>query len=82
LWSGAIDPTEEGWLDRLFDLKKLPASWREMSCDVLNENTDKALKAGAFGVPTFVLHGSGRAEMFFGIDHMDFLERACQRQNP
>ena len=79
LWSGTVDPTREGWLAQIFDLKQLPDGWRDMSCDVLNENTDKALKAGAFGVPTFIFHGKGRPEMFFGVDHMDFLQRACQR---
>jgi len=45
--------------------------------DRLDENTEMALKAGAFGVPTFILQGQGRAEMFFGMDHMEFLARAC-----
>lgn len=79
LWSGAVDPREEGWLDRVFELKDFPAEWRDQSLDVLDENTAIALKAGAFGVPTFVLHGEGRPEMFFGMDHMDFLARACQK---
>jgi len=40
----------------------------------------EALDAGAFGVPTFFLHcNPGRDEMFFGLDHMDMLGRACEK---
>ena len=78
LWSGRIDPTEEGWIARVIKDNDFPESWELISLDLLNEHTEQAVKAGAFGVPTFILHGKGRAEMFFGIDHMDFLARACQ----
>jgi len=79
LWSGAVDPTEENWLDQASELKNFPDAWIGQSRDALDENTERALKAGAFGVPTFVLHGEGRPEMFFGIDHMEFLSRACRK---
>lgn len=79
LWSGSVDPTQEKWLKRVVEIKDFPESWIELSRDILNENTERALKAGAFGVPTFVLHGEGRAEMFFGVDRMEFLARACQQ---
>ncbi len=78
VWSGLIDPTEGGWIDRVIEENHFPESWKAVSLDVLNENTEQALKAGAFGVPTFILHNRGRDEMFFGVDHMDFLARACQ----
>jgi len=78
LWSGSVDPREENWLEMVFKLKNLPDSWISLCNDVLDENTEVALKAGAFGVPTFILHGEGRPEIFFGIDHMDFLARACE----
>jgi len=81
LWSGEIDPLEESWLDDLFKLTQLPEAWRLLSNDVLTENTEQALIAGAFGVPTFLLHGSGRPEMFFGVDHMDFMARACHERS-
>lgn len=78
LWSGEVDPTgSEEWLDVVFALKSLPVEWRQLSSNILDENTEKALKASAFGVPTFFLHGQGRPEMFFGVDHMDFMARAC-----
>jgi len=47
------------------------------SSQLLDETTAEALDAGAFGVPTFVLHKGKRRELFFGVDHMDFLARAC-----
>ncbi|MES0370849.1 MAG: 2-hydroxychromene-2-carboxylate isomerase [Mariprofundaceae bacterium] len=84
LWSGSVDPKEEGWLEEVFRQQSLPESWLGLCNDVLDENTERAIKVGAFGVPTFILHGGDsdkkrRPEMFFGIDHMDFLARACER---
>jgi len=79
LWSGEIDPREEGWLERLFVLKGFSTAWCQCANDSLNEDTESALKAGAFGVPTFILHGKGRPELFFGIDHLDFLARAIKK---
>jgi len=76
LWSGMVDPRKETWLEEIFKLKRLSPEWSELCRDVLDTNTEQALKAGAFGVPTFVLPGEGRPEMFFGVDHMDFLARA------
>lgn len=78
LWSGDIDPRKADWLEEIFILKALPCGWLEMTSDLFERNISKALKAGLFGVPTFILHGEGKPEMFFGIDHMDFLARACQ----
>jgi 2-hydroxychromene-2-carboxylate isomerase len=84
LWSGSVDPKREGWLKEVFRQQSLPGSWISLCNDVLDENTEAAIKLGAFGVPTFVLHddksdGKRRPEMFFGIDHMDFLARACRQ---
>lgn len=78
LWSGDIDPRKDDWLEKIFTLKELPRDWLEMTSDLFESNISRALKAGLFGVPTFMLHGADKAEMFFGIDHMDFLARACQ----
>lgn len=44
----------------------------------LNENTGRALEAGAFGVPFFVAtNADGKEEVFFGVDRLgmvvDFL---------
>ncbi len=37
------------------------------------ENTDEAIRRGVFGSPTYFLNG----EMFYGQDHLAFLEEAC-----
>ncbi|MBL4760054.1 MAG: 2-hydroxychromene-2-carboxylate isomerase [Mariprofundaceae bacterium] len=78
LWSGDIDPRKDDWLEKVFSLKQLPSDWLEMTSELFENNLSKALKAGLFGVPTFIVHDEGKPEMFFGIDHMDFLARACQ----
>jgi len=77
IWSGSVDPTLPGWLQQIAVSKSLPEAWMDMSSEGFEPNTHAALKAGAFGAPTFILHGRGRPEMFFGVDHMDFLARAC-----
>jgi len=79
IWSGAVDTKQADWLERVVALHDLPQSWINKQGDWLDALTQQALDAGAFGVPTFFLHrGHGRAEMFFGLDHMDFLARACE----
>lgn len=79
IWSGAIDPKQDGWLEQVIALHELPSTWLSGQEDRLNVLTRQALNAGAFGAPTFFLHRKqGRAEMFFGVDHMDFLARACE----
>ena len=78
LWSGEVDPTDAEWLQQIIRRQSLPAEWLEMQNEDFEANTHAALKAGAFGVPSFVLHQeSGRNELFFGVDHLEFLARAC-----
>ncbi|MDX8389909.1 MAG: 2-hydroxychromene-2-carboxylate isomerase [Mariprofundaceae bacterium] len=80
LWSGDIDPRKKEWLPHFIEVCSLPTSWlaydHDAAVNQLLENTDLALKTGIFGAPTFILHTTGRPEMFFGVDRMDFLERA------
>jgi len=79
LWSGPVDPRDTQWLQNVFQLKGLPQEWLKRQNESFETYTRDALKAGAFGAPTFVLHPvSGRSELFFGMDHLDFLKRACQ----
>lgn len=78
LWSGDIDPCKGDWLEEIFTLKALPCDWLEVTSELFESNVSRSLKAGLFGVPTFILHGESKPEMLFGIDHMDFLARACQ----
>lgn len=80
IWSGQVDTQSKSWLADILALYHLPLDWLQIDQNDLDNNTRQALKAGAFGVPTFVLHGVGRAQMFFGVDHMDFLERAIAGQ--
>ncbi len=77
LWSGAIDPKKDAWLEAVFAFKALPDAWLGLTSDLFENNVSIALKAGLFGVPSFVLQGKGKSEMFFGVDHLDFLARAC-----
>jgi len=79
IWSGDVDMHQDDWLIEVFRLKKLPQAWLSKQQGNLDKNTNKAYKAGAFGTPTFILHGEGRPQMFFGVDRMGFLSRACQR---
>jgi len=78
IWSGSIDITDEKWLTHIVTKKSLPQQWLDIENEAFEKNTHAALKAGAFGVPSFILHPpSGRKQLFFGLDHMDFLARAC-----
>lgn len=44
----------------------------------LREASDDAVRAGVFGVPSFVVHGSGGEPLLlWGQDRLHFLERAC-----
>ena len=82
IWSGDVNTKKTSWLDDVFKQKELPKAWQSLTHEQgkqqLDEYTEQALKAGAFGVPTFVLHGDVRPQLFFGVDRMDFLSRACQ----
>jgi len=44
----------------------------------LLENTETAYKAGAFGAPAFILKGTGKPQLFWGVDRMDFLARTIE----
>ncbi len=78
LWSGDIDPRKDDWLEQVFAAKQLPQAWLDLTSNAFELQVKTAIQAGLFGVPTFIVHGEGRPEMFFGVDHMDFLARACQ----
>ncbi len=77
LWSGDVDPRKEGWLQEVFGLKGLPNVWLGLTSDAFELQVETAIKAGLFGVPTFIVQGKSKSEIFFGVDHMDFLARAC-----
>ena len=81
LWSGEIDPANKNWLDQIFRIRQLPADYKDLCSESFEDYAHKAFAAGAFGAPTFILEHRGHPQMFFGIDHMDFLGRACQQVN-
>jgi 2-hydroxychromene-2-carboxylate isomerase len=84
MWSGQIDPTQDGWLAKIVDMGGLPSEWLSFdetaARQALEQNTQEALDAGAFGAPSFVLHGAaGRPPLFWGVDRLDFLARAIEQ---
>jgi len=85
LWAERIDYRQDDWLNSLLASAELPANWilsetYSQQMDAVNEHTEEAYKAGAFGVPTFFLQGAGRTQMFWGIDRLDFLETAIKEK--
>jgi len=79
IWSGSVDVKQDDWLAQIFKQAQLSQAWfdlaGEQSKAMLETNTQQALQAGLFGVPTFILHDTPRPQMFFGVDRMDFLAR-------
>ncbi len=47
--------------------------------DELLRRTDEAKLAGAFGVPTFVVHADGASELYWGQDRIQFVEAHLAR---
>ncbi|MDQ6988020.1 MAG: DsbA family protein [Mariprofundaceae bacterium] len=85
IWSGDVAVSNPDWLRDIVVKEKLPEKWllynTETAKNMLRANTDRAFAAGAFGAPSFVLHKSGRRELFFGVDHMPDLAAACAAKN-
>ena len=76
--AGKVDVSRDDWLAQIFALNDLPGHWLKQQNEDFERYTRQALEADAFGVPTFIRHAPGRrSEMFFGVDHMDFLARTC-----
>ena len=53
----------------------LAAAQEPAVADVYRANTEAAIAAGVFGVPTFAIDG----ELFWGQDRLDFVARALER---
>lgn len=84
LWSGQADPARGDWLASIVGMRGLPGEWlsfdESAARQALEQNTREALDAGAFGAPSFVLHGAaGRPRLFWGVDRLDFLARAIEQ---
>ncbi|WP_338864071.1 2-hydroxychromene-2-carboxylate isomerase [Myxococcus stipitatus] len=56
----------------------LAAAQRQDIKDRVRRNTDEAIAAGAFGVPTVIADG----ELFFGLDSLGHLERFLRGEDP
>jgi len=50
--------------------------------DALKTQTEKALVAGAFGMPTFVLEEGETKETYFGNDRLELIEERLKRGSP
>lgn len=48
----------------------------------LSDNTAEAVRAGAYGLPTFLVENEGGPGLFFGQDRLDFVSRALARPRP
>ncbi|MBC6439535.1 MAG: DsbA family protein [Rhodospirillales bacterium] len=80
-WSEHADITDLDWLQAVADATGLgPRAIAEIVeapvyKQAVADNTDEAIAAGVFGVPSF-LFGD---KLYFGADHMDMLEAAMAR---
>lgn len=59
-----------------FELSELGDLDRPGLSDQFDENTEQAVRAGAFGFPTYVIDG----ELFWGQDRLDFVARTLENQ--
>ncbi len=50
--------------------------------DELKKNTEAAVAGGAFGLPAFVIGDGPDAELFFGNDRLELLEKRLKRGKP
>jgi len=48
----------------------------------LRRNTDAAVAAGVFGVPSMLVPGPGQAELFWGYDDLEYLDLFLQGRDP
>jgi glutathione S-transferase kappa 1 len=53
--------------------KILAATKSQAVKDELKRNTEAAVKAGAFGAPTMLVHMNGKQEMFWGSDRLELI---------
>jgi len=84
LWSGNIKPDHDGWVEEVMHQSNLPGEWAtpddpDQCMAALRENTKAVYKAGAFGAPTFILKGTGKPQLFWGVDRMDFLAHSIEK---
>jgi len=81
VWVEERNIADEATLAALLAERELPARRLEEShsqavAERYETNTQRAIDAGVFGAPSYVLDG----EIFWGQDRLDFLERALARR--
>lgn len=86
-WRDGADVSDESVVRRALDAVELDGSTlvrRANDPDVkqgLFDSTDEAARMGAFGVPTFVVHGGiDDPELFWGQDRLHFVEATARRR--
>jgi 2-hydroxychromene-2-carboxylate isomerase len=77
LWAEGLKPTGD-WVAEVVRRRGLPPAWARPDSSAAAEagieaNTHAAFRAGAFGVPAFVLRGAGAPQLFWGVDRMGLL---------
>jgi 2-hydroxychromene-2-carboxylate isomerase len=84
-WRDGLDVADEAVVRDALDAAGLDgaaivrAAETQAIKDQLRDNTTAAAKAGAFGVPTFIIHHPGREpELVFGQDRLHFVEAAVR----
>lgn len=73
IWGNGLLPNQEANWQKLCSILRIDQGTRLIEQqdvkDALHANTDRAIAAGLFGVPTFLANG----EIFWGLDATDFL---------
>jgi 2-hydroxychromene-2-carboxylate isomerase len=79
------DPAEVAKIcdEQGFDGEALVAAANEQGAkDALFASTAAAVEAGVFGAPSFVVHGEGEPELFWGADRLELAVRAAAGLSP
>jgi 2-hydroxychromene-2-carboxylate isomerase len=80
VWVDELNIADEATLARLLAKCELPdtllaASHSQAAAERYEANTQRAIDAGVFGAPSYVIDG----EIFWGQDRLDFVERRLRR---
>lgn len=73
-WADGLDPSQPDVLIDLLGAEVAALAAVQASKDQLRANTDRAIAAGAFGAPTFVVG----QQLFFGNDRLQFVFAAAR----
>ncbi len=83
-WRDGLDVSDPEVVRDALDAAGLPGEQLVSAADTpackqaLRDASDDAVRAGIFGVPSFVVHRDGREpELIWGQDRLHFVEKAC-----